>query len=479
MSRITDVNRGIKLIRKSNKLIEARYNFDIWESRIFSKVLTLVRPTDSDFNVFRIYLRDVIEDFDLHRDNASYNYLRRAADSLMNKKFYIPYEVDGVMRERKYPIIIMSDSMKKVKNESSRKAQEYIDLSVHPDMKPLLLELREKYTSYDLRNIKQLRSNYTLRIYEHLKQYEKIGKRTLEIQYLKRVFEIEHEYPLFANFYQKIIEPALRDINIYTDIEVSKVEKLKRGRKVVSLQFFIHRKSDVKIKEIFGIEEVVATESDEHTEYEEIEASIQSKREQMVLKFEAILVIDFGISPNAFNEVLERHGEKEIQKAIRVTRRAKANGQIAKNLAGFFLKALQENYTDEVESKKEKVELARADQQQKIKQLEDKLNLILKEHSQNINKIVRALTKQDPQITTNAIKSLREMPLTQMIIREREATLGRTLVLQDFKEDKTLVDLVVGQIITQNHDYFIDEINDHNAHTQELRKAIHQLKSKL
>jgi plasmid replication initiation protein len=476
MSRINDLNRGIKLIRKSNKLIEARYNFDIWESRLFSKVLTLVRPTDNDFNVFRIYLRDVIEDFDLHKDNASYNYLRKAADSLMNKKFYIPYEVDGVLRERKYPIIIMSDSMKKVKNESSRKAQEYIDLSVHPDMRPLLLELREKYTSYDLRNIKQLRSNYTLRIYEHLKQYEKIGKRTLEIQYLKRVFEIENEYPLFANFYQKIIEPALRDINIYTDIEVSKVDKLKRGRKVVSLQFFIHRKSDVKIKEIFGIEELIVPESEELAEYEEIAGVMKNERDQMYLKFESILVADFGISPIAFGEVIEKYGEKEIQKAIRVTKRAKSNGQISKNMAGFFLKAIKENYTDEAESKKEKSEKIAFDKQLKIKQLEGNLNQLTKDHTKEINKIVKGLTENNPEITTAAIKTLREMPLTQILIKERESNLGRTLILQDFKEDKTLVDLVIGQIITQNNEHFTEMMSEFNSLSNKLRKAINQLK---
>jgi len=96
------------------------------------------------------------------------------------------------------------------------------------------------------------------------------------------------QYILFANFYQKIIEPALRDINIYTDIEVSKVDKLKRGRKVVSLQFFIHRKSDVKIKEIFGIEELVVPESEELAEYEEIAGVMKNERDQMYLKFELL-----------------------------------------------------------------------------------------------------------------------------------------------------------------------------------------------
>jgi hypothetical protein len=249
-----------------------------------------------------------------------------------------------------------------------------------------------------------------------------------------------------------------------------------RGRKVVSLQFFIHRKSDVKIKEIFGIEELVVPESEELAEYEEIAGVMKNERDQMYLKFESILVADFGISPIAFGEVIEKYGEKEIQKAIRVTKRAKSNGQISKNMAGFFLKAIKENYTDEAESKKEKSEKIAFDKQLKIKQLEGNLNQLTKDHTKEINKIVKVLTDNNPEITTAAIKTLREMPLTQILIKERESNLGRTLILQDFKEDKTLVDLVIGQIITQNNEHFTEMMSEFNSLSNKIRKAINQLK---
>ncbi len=164
-------NTGIKLIRKSNSLIEARYNFSIWEARLFSKVLTLISLEDSDFHVFRVFLKDIINDFMLQKDNASYELFRKAAEDLMSKKFYVPYEVEGAVREKKYPIIIMADYMKEATTAQARRANEYLDISIHPEMKSLLLELRERFTSYDLRNIIKFRSTYALRIYEHLKQY--------------------------------------------------------------------------------------------------------------------------------------------------------------------------------------------------------------------------------------------------------------------------------------------------------------------
>ena len=68
------------------------------------------------------------------------------------------------------------------------------------------------------------------------------------------------------------------------------------------------------------------------------------------------------------------------------------------------------------------------------------------------------------------------MPLTQILIKERESNLGRTLILQDFKEDKTLVDLVIGQIITQNNEHFTEMMSEFNSLSNKLRKAINQLK---
>ena len=75
------INKGIKLIKKSNELIEARYKFDIWETRIFTSVLGQIAREDEDFQVYRIYLRDIIKEFGINNGNA-YDLLRVAADSL-------------------------------------------------------------------------------------------------------------------------------------------------------------------------------------------------------------------------------------------------------------------------------------------------------------------------------------------------------------------------------------------------------------
>ena len=49
MAKYTRKNQGIVVIKKSNQLIEARYKFDVWETRIFLSVLSNIKRDDEDF----------------------------------------------------------------------------------------------------------------------------------------------------------------------------------------------------------------------------------------------------------------------------------------------------------------------------------------------------------------------------------------------------------------------------------------------
>jgi plasmid replication initiation protein len=438
MKKIASKNKGIKLIRKSNDLVEARYKFDIWETRVFTKLLTIIRPDDIDFQPFRIYLRDVIDDFKLHKDKASYQLLREATDNLLQKVFYVPYEVENAIRERKYPIIIMSDTMKEAKDEGARVKNEYVEVCIHPEMKPLLLQLKEKFTSYDIENITSLKSNYTLRIYEHLKQYERI-------EYLKRIFEITTEYPLFANFYQKIIEPAFHDINHFTDLTITKIGKLKRSRKVESLLFEFHRKAPKDMLKS-GQATVIETEA--------VEIPTQKDSDTLFLKFQNKVVVDFGVSPTVFLAELQGKTDADIQKAIRVTEETQKTGSI-KNLAGFFVQALRRNFTNETEEKKVKKQKV-AEQQERIAKLKQEILTLKEEQTNDIFRRIRELTFAKPEITDEAIRHIKSSPLKSRFIQNLETTMGKTLTTQDFRDHPDLRHTVIETIYELYQPEFTD-----------------------
>ena len=54
-----------------------------------------------------------------------------------------------------------------------------VDLCFDPKLKPYLLQLKDQFTSIALQYAIQLKSLYAIRIYELLKQYQRLKQRTL------------------------------------------------------------------------------------------------------------------------------------------------------------------------------------------------------------------------------------------------------------------------------------------------------------
>lgn len=456
-------NRGITLIKKSNQLIESRYKFDIWETRMFLAVLSNIRKDDEDLKPYRIWYRDLIKIFNL-KSSQSYALLRDAAKGLMRKVFNVSSYEDGFRRETEYHIIRTINYLSEDEKGKNVDNQEYIDITIDPDMKPLLLQLQEKYTAYDLKNVINLGA-YHVRVYELLKQYQSIGHRTLQIDEMKRMLEIETEYPLFGNFFQKVVKPSVRAINKYTDLNITKMEKVKKGRKVVALYFefvlkavidseIIEAPLDKKVVEL-SMAKVISKTSKE------------TEKDKLFNLFHDDVVKKIGVTPVVFLELLENCNEKQVRQALRVTRRAKINNQIKTNVAGFFVHALKNGYTD---TKEEATKKRSVRQQKELLMIQEKEVLNL-EKAKSINDRIRLVLSEKPELTKQAIEALKKDKKSKVLIGEKEEVLKRTLVVEDYRQDARLRELVKEKIIFLSRDQFSDIF-------EKYQKAVIKLKRK-
>jgi len=219
-----------QMVRKSNDLVEARFKFDLYEMRLFLKMVSMVKNEDADFQVYRVYLRDVVQEFEL--GNSGYERIREAARRLMSKIITLYLEHDlGIMRFET-PVVIGLGSFDKGIGER------FIEISFHPNLKPHLLNLKSRFLLYDMRNILRLPSTYSIRMYELLKQYERIGKRRFRVDDLKEILGVSEGYPLYGNFKQRILDKAQKDLEKHTDISFT-YEERKSGKSVSELIFTI------------------------------------------------------------------------------------------------------------------------------------------------------------------------------------------------------------------------------------------------
>lgn len=247
-----NVSNQIKLIRKSNKLVEARYKFDIWEMRVFVKMLTLIRPEDQDFAQYRINSTEIIHDFGLYDNGSIYKSIKEGAEKLLTKQVEIE-RIDEEGRKKRIKANLISSTESFVDENDGTD----IILKFDPELRRHLLDLKEKYLTYDVRNILKLTSVYSIRIYELLKQYEGMideakqgyAKRKFSIDELKKVLGIEEgEYQLYGHFKNKIILKAQKDLESETDIRFE-IEEEKSSRKIVSIIFLIYRNTKNSKKE--------------------------------------------------------------------------------------------------------------------------------------------------------------------------------------------------------------------------------------
>lgn len=482
----------VKLIIQDNRLVEADYIFDIWETRFFYTVVSMIDKSDADNKVYRVWYSDIKRLFKLQKNSEAYKYLREAAESILTKPVKIKYNgEDGLPLQTTFTLFTDVTSIQEGAEDSVEEKRLYIDIGILEKVRPFFLDIKKRfdpkkhrYTAYDIRNIVSLKP-YGTRIYELLKQYQKIGERTVLVSRLKRMFNITDEYPRFYDFYKYVIDKSVKDINKHTDlyIPIQKIEKIKKGRSVHAIRFVIQAKSQEEIDVLRGVvkqpslfDEKTPQIADMAVIEDIAEPQAPTAAAQLYEQFEAIVVKKYGITPLKFTSMLAtgKYDAKAIQQAINVTNRAKYNQEIRKTVAGFFMSALKGGYTDAKEEAK-KLTQAQQEKQTQLQKIKEKLRHLESEYATKIYARIKQLTAKDPTVTAAAIEKMQQQPAAQALIAQQETTLGRKLEVEDYRETEQLRLLVIDTIVESHPDVFLDTQLAYQPKIEALKQRVRLL----
>jgi len=110
---------------------------------------------------------------------------------------------------------------------------------LHPDLKPYILDIKERYTKYFYQSMTGLNSMYSMRLYELLKQYEFRKNKNFQIEELKFLLGIgEEKYTKYTDFRKRVILSSQKELKEKTDISFE-FEEIRERRRVVRLDFKI------------------------------------------------------------------------------------------------------------------------------------------------------------------------------------------------------------------------------------------------
>ena len=128
-----------------------------------------------------------------------------------------------------------------------------------PEIMPYLINLKAEFTQYKISELQKLNSKYSIILYRWLSmsynQYEhysnKGGRRaeqveayqnpSITVKELRAITDTVNEYKHISNFFKRIIEEPLEEINAHTSFNVS-YEKVKKGRSIDRIVFHIEKK---------------------------------------------------------------------------------------------------------------------------------------------------------------------------------------------------------------------------------------------
>ena len=136
------------------------------------------------------------------------------------------------------------------------KGKGLIEIEIAKLVKPFYLNLKEKFTSYQLNAAMSLSGKYTKRLYEILSMYKNFPDPSVKIDLvnLKRMLSIidangKDSYKKFTHFRQRILEFATTEINTKTDIRFEWKEiygkTIGKGRNPVSAILFNIEKVEI------------------------------------------------------------------------------------------------------------------------------------------------------------------------------------------------------------------------------------------
>ncbi len=112
----------------------------------------------------------------------------------------------------------------------------YISVQLHPDLKPMLCDLKRDYFKYRLETLGRLHSVYALRLYEYLKSKENLDAKMirLTVPELRVVLDVpEGKLKLFGHLKTTALDPAIDGVCKSTDLHCeAHLERGGRGGKV-------------------------------------------------------------------------------------------------------------------------------------------------------------------------------------------------------------------------------------------------------
>ena len=215
------------LVVQGNPLVEARYRLPLLAQQVLKLLMSMIESdtTNIDREFYQIDVARFGKAIKRRETSALKEELTRIAEILMKTPVLI-------RTEKGFIKTVWIQAYRYHNNEGR------IDFLFSKLLNPFLIELKKRFTQYRLDNIFRLDSQYSIRIYELIRQYVNIGFRTIPLDELKAILGVgKKEYEDYRDFRKRVLDVACKNINAKTDLRYS-WEPVKEKKRVIAIRFY-------------------------------------------------------------------------------------------------------------------------------------------------------------------------------------------------------------------------------------------------
>lgn len=229
------------MVVKSNRLNMAIQNLSLIEIRIIQLAIIDARETETGLSIdtpLVITASRYSEAFEVTRQTA-HQAILDAERTLFDRRFTFIDDRDGNA--------VKSRWLQRVKYLDDQAAIE-VCFTIDVVREITRIDgLKQFFTQYLLEQTAQLKSTYSVRLYELLIQWKSMKKTPpIDLDTFREQLGIGiNEYQRMGNFKLRVLDPAIEEINEKTDIK-TKYKNIKKGRTITGFEFTVVSKNKAK-----------------------------------------------------------------------------------------------------------------------------------------------------------------------------------------------------------------------------------------
>ena len=219
---------------KANELIQkTNFQLNLNQQKIILYLISQISPYDDDFKLYNFSISDFCHLMNIQIESGkTYENLRNSIKQICDKSQWIRLDngndtlVRWIQKARINP-----------RNGN-------IEIQLDEDLKPYLLQLKEKFTAYQLLWVLNFRSKFSIRLYEFVKSihYNELEpyENTYSLNDLKSRMGADN-YKTYQHFRERALEPAISEINKSSDKHII-FTPIKTGKAVTHIKLRISTK---------------------------------------------------------------------------------------------------------------------------------------------------------------------------------------------------------------------------------------------